>query len=123
MPDLLGEVIVAIILALVGIFSIARKRFSMEFGRRGFLRFFNAQPIFTFTLTESRAILFGWVSLISGLVVLGLCVYVFVTLDKSIVEQGITLVIAVLAASATLITFLFESFIEFLVHVKENRKD
>ncbi len=120
MPDLLGEVIVAIILALIGIFSIARKRFSMDFGRRGF---FNPQPFFTFTLTEGRAILFGWVSLISSLVVLGLCVYVFVTLDKSIVEQRITLVVTVLGASVTIFTFLFELFIEFLVHVKEKRKD
>src|SRR5262245_45836069 len=103
MPDLTFEIINSIVLVCVGIFSILRKHISIGIGR---------PPIFNVGITASRAILFGCVSLLAGIIPLLLMFLTRLAPDSIAIEQGTLSIVIGAGMIVTFLTFLFELFIE-----------
>lgn len=67
--------------------------------------------------------LFGYVCLLAGLIILGLGIYIYVTGNEEMIRQGLLIVVTVVGASILLLTFLFELFIESLVTSKNRTEN
>src|SRR5688500_7934596 len=111
MDDAIGLIFVGSILAVVGIVSVARKRFTLPFGRIGF---FKPKPVITFVLTESCAVFFGCVSLISSLIMIGIGWNIYSTRNEEAITDGVLTVTVIIAVSITFFGFLFALFMGFL---------
>jgi hypothetical protein len=116
MSDVCGVALIGGLLVIVGISSISKKRFVLALGRQGFFR---PKPFFFVTLTEGRAKLFGCVSLLVGLVMLGLWAYISITRDEEIVRQGGLIIVTVVGTGIMVMTYLMELFIEYMVMLKK----
>jgi hypothetical protein len=109
--------------AIVGIVSIARKRFAFEFGRNGWGKnFFHPKPMIVFVLTEARAVFFGFASLVAGLALIAVSWQVHSTQNDQGGKDSV-LVIALIALPAiVLLVFLFALFVEFLARLQSRAK-
>src|SRR5688572_11684844 len=116
MSDAIGLMCLGSIFAVVGIVSIARKRFTMPFGRIGF---FKPKPVITFVLTEGRAVLFGCASLISGLIMMGIGWNVYSTRNEEAITDGVLTVTVIIAVFITFFGFLFALFMGFLESLRK----
>jgi len=119
MSDVCAMGLIGVLYIFLGIWSMLRKRLVLEFGRWGT---FNPNPMVIFTLTEGRALLFGYVSLGVGLAILGTGVYIYLPGNELLVRQGLSVIVVVLGTSIAILTFLFELVMEFLVALKNSSR-
>ncbi len=111
MEDAVGLLFPGSVLVVIGVVAVIQKRFTLPFGRIGFL---NPKPVFIFALTESRATQFGYTSLVCGLFMLGLGLHTYITNNQKAITDGILTITNVIGVSITILVFLFELFMEFL---------
>lgn len=113
--DFVGLMFVGSICVLIGLFAIARKRFTLPFGRIGFV---NPKPVFMFVLTQAHAVRFGFVSLVDGLFMIGVGLHTYITHNQKAIFDGVLKIIFIFGISILIFVFLFELFMEFLANLR-----
>jgi hypothetical protein len=116
MSDLSFDIVVSVGLAILGIVSAVRKRISIGFSRLG-------SSSAEVALTGNRAVQFGCISVIAGLIPIAMILYTQISSDKKLLEQGIVSFTVGLGIGIVLLTFFIELFLEFLADLQDhNRK-
>jgi hypothetical protein len=118
MSDAISLAIVGSIFAIIGIVTVTRKRFILPFGQNALRRIFNPEPMIIFVLTQARAIFFGAVCLVSGIIMITIGVQVYFSRNEQAVRDGILTVTVIIGAAITFLVFLFALFMEFLVNLQ-----
>jgi hypothetical protein len=120
MSEHFAEIGTGLLLLFVGVISVIRRHFTLGIGggKTGL-----ANPVFTITPTESRALGFGFVTLLSATVTLASLLYVYATNDEITANNGVLGAVALLGLAIAAFGFGIASFFELLDKVRSDAEN